>query len=316
MIRPVIRPRIFTAPTLVALAAFVWGALLPAQARAQDAAELLLRLSRMENQVRQMTGHIEQLQQQNRRLEDDLQRFRKDTDLRFEDAAGGKGGSGAVAGTPAPAAARPAGSAARRNDAFDPNANPAAPGAPRALGTTPPSAPLQTAPSGRRGDAGGAMPMQLDGQPGAGATAVAPPPRIGPSVAASSGGDTRAEFAQAQDMMKRGEYANAEMAFRQFLQAHPKSALVAEATFQLGETYNQRSQYREAAEQYLKVSTAWPQSTRAATAMLRLGVALNALGAKDQACATLQEIDKRYPNASAIVKRGVEREFRRAKCEA
>ncbi|MGL4322754.1 MAG: tol-pal system protein YbgF [Beijerinckiaceae bacterium] len=315
MIRPVIRLRLFTLPAFLLLTTLVSGALFPAPARAQDAAELLLRLSRMENQVRQMTGQIEQLQQQNRRLEDDLQRFRKDTDLRFEDTAGGKGGAGAAAGSPAPAAARPAGSPARRNDAFDPNANPSAPGAPRALGTTPPSAPLQTAPSGRRGDAGGTMPMQLDGQPGA-AAAAAPPPRIGPSVAASSGGDTRAEFAQAQDMMKRGEYANAEMAFRQFLQAHPKSTLVAEATFQLGETYNQRSQYREAAEQYLKVSTAWPQSTRAATAMLRLGVALNALGAKDQACATLQEIDKRYPNASAIVKRGVEREFRRAKCEA
>ncbi|MGL5736887.1 MAG: tol-pal system protein YbgF, partial [Beijerinckiaceae bacterium] len=240
-----------------------------------------------------------------RRLDEELQKFRKDTDLRFEDA--GKGGA-----APAGANPRPAPPARTRNDAFDPNANPSAPGAPRALGTTPPSAPLPT--QGKRSDAGGAMPMQIDAQPGTAGSGQ--PARIGPSVAAATAGDARSDFAAAQDLMKRGEYGNAEMAFRQFLQAHPKSPLAPEATFQLGESYNQRNQYREAAEQYLKVSTTWPQSQRAATSMLRLGVALNALGAKDQACSTLKEIDRRYPNAAASVKRGVERELQRAKCEA
>lgn len=265
---------------------------------AQDASDMFVRMQRMEGQLRQLSGQIEQLQNQNRRLEEELQKFRKDTDMRFEDA-----GKGAAAQRPA---------TARRNDAFDPSANPAAPGAPRAIGTTPPSAPLH--PPQKRSDAAGAMPMQLDGQPNA--AGASQPQRIGPSVAAATSGSAKADYDLAQDMMKRGEYANAEMAFRQFLQAHPKSGLVPEATFQLGESYNQRSMYREAAEHYLKVSTSWPQSNRAATAMLRLGVALQALGAKEQACSTLREVDKRYPNAAASVKRGVERELQRARCEA
>lgn len=281
-----------------------------APALAQDSADMFVRVQRMEQQVRQLSGQIEQLQHQNRQLEDELQRFRKDTDLRFEDMGGGKGASGAAAN---PAAPRAAGT--RRNDAFDPAGNPAAAGAPRALGTTAPSAPLPAqGHSSRRSDAGGNMPMQLDGQPGA--APGGPPGRIGPSVAAATSGSAKSDYEQAQAFMKRGEYANAEMAFRQFLQAHPKSSLAPEATFQLGESYNQRQQYREAAEHYLKVSTAWPQSSRAPTAMLRLGVALNALGAKDQACSTLREVDRRYPKASASVKRGVDRELQRARCEA
>lgn len=285
---------------LIVSTVLLFGAVTPVLA--QDASDMFVRMQRLEGQVRQLSGQIEQLQHQNRRLEDELQKFRKDTDLRFEDIGGAKGASASP-----PAGPKPAG---KRNDAFDPNANPAAPGAPRALGSTPPSAPLTP---GRRTDAAGAMPVQTDAPPATGSTQ---PQRIGPSVAVSNSGSAKADYDAAMEMMKRGEYASAEMAFRQFLQAHPKSGLVPEATFQLGESYNQRSQYREAAEQYLKVSTTWPQSTRAATAMLRLGVALQALGAKEQACSTLREVDRRYPNASASVKRGVERELQRARCEA
>jgi tol-pal system protein YbgF len=116
--------------------------------------------------------------------------------------------------------------------------------------------------------------------------------------------------------MQRGEYASAEMSFRQFLQSHPRSALAPDATYWLGESYFQRSLHRDAAEQYLKVSTTFPQAGRAADSMLKLGMSLTALGARDQACSTLREVDRKYPAASPTVKRGVERELRRARCDA
>ncbi|MGH6794194.1 MAG: tetratricopeptide repeat protein, partial [Methylocella sp.] len=67
-------------------------------------------------------------------------------------------------------------------------------------------------------------------------------------------------------------------------------------------------------EQYLKISTQYANSSRAPEALLRLGQSLNALGAKEQACATYGEIARKYPNATATVKAGAEREAKRAKC--
>ena len=50
------------------------------------------------------------------------------------------------------------------------------------------------------------------------------------------------------------------------------------------------------------------------TALLRLGQSLAALNQKEAACATLAEVERKYPRASAGVKRGVAQEQKRAHC--
>ncbi|MGL4243100.1 MAG: YbgF trimerization domain-containing protein, partial [Beijerinckiaceae bacterium] len=76
-------------------------------ASGQDAAELLLRLDRLENLIRQLNGQVEQAQNQNRRLEEQLRRFQGDTDFRFKELEGGRGARPAPNG-PAGAPAAPA----------------------------------------------------------------------------------------------------------------------------------------------------------------------------------------------------------------
>ena len=44
------------------------------------------------------------------------------------------------------------------------------------------------------------------------------------------------------------------------------------------------------------------------------GMALNGLGARDQACATYAKVGIDYPGASNAVRKGVEREQKRARC--
>src|SRR3984957_7441215 len=107
-----------------------------------DAAGLVMRVNRLEEELRQANGRIEELENVERRLEAQLQKFRQDVEYRLGDRSGGAPQDSDVAEAPlAPdqpaVAARP-----RRSDAFDPDADPNAPGAPRALGTTAPSAPL------------------------------------------------------------------------------------------------------------------------------------------------------------------------------
>ncbi len=140
-----------------------------AQQDPSSAAALLVRVDRLENKLRSMTGQIEQLQFQNKRLEDALRKMQQDVDFRFQDlnrapiAPGGKpplqrrGDLGDAApdavadaapaaptqrrscarATPAPAVATPQ----RRGDAFDPASDPDAPGAPKPLGSAASAAP-------------------------------------------------------------------------------------------------------------------------------------------------------------------------------
>ena len=112
---------------------------------AGDAGALDVRIDRLENELRQANGRLEELENQQRRLEDQLKRFQQDVEFRLSGA-----GPAAAAAPPVSAAAPPIAAAdvsgpvnaMRKGDAFDPASNPGAVGAPRPLGTTPPSAPL------------------------------------------------------------------------------------------------------------------------------------------------------------------------------
>lgn len=315
----------FAAVLLSAVAIAGFGA----SASAQDAAEAVVRLNRLEGQVRQMSGQIEQLQFENRQLKEQLRKFQEDVEFRFQERGGATRSQAPSQAQPTttqtPAPARPG----RRGDAFDPGEAPNAPGAPRQLGTTTPSAPLPANGAGAASggiaailedDAGSGGPLDLNQMRGGGARSApgagAPggTPSGGPSVAATGGGDARSDYDAAYAYILQKQYERAEMAFRQFLQSHPRDRLAPDATFWLGESYLQRNRHREAAEQFLKVSTEYARSSKGPDAMLRLGISLSALGAHDQACATLAELERKFPQASPTVRQGVEREQKRARC--
>jgi tol-pal system protein YbgF len=144
------------------------------------------------------------------------------------------------------------------------------------------------------------------GQPtGAGGAVVATlPPSQSP----------RDEYDLAYGYMLRKDYALAEDSFRNFLGRNPNDRLTGDATYWLGESMFQRQRYRDAAEAFLNVTTKFEASAKAPDALLRLGQSLAALGEKEAACASLGEVGRKFPRASAIVKQGVEREQKRARC--
>jgi tol-pal system protein YbgF len=201
------------APALLALLA----GLSPARAQ-MSASDLVVRLDRLENQIRQLTGAVEQLQFRNRELEQQMRRMQEDVEFRFQEQ--GKGGARpppraqaappvapqAVQLAPAPpppsAAAPPPGPPAqpqRRSDVFDPAQNPSAPGAPHTLGsiTTGPAGaapppvisadedegPPVGVPGGRQ--AGAPLDLSTMSAQAASDPALAPPPPPGPQANAS-----------------------------------------------------------------------------------------------------------------------------------
>lgn len=272
-----------------------------AQARqGQDNGSLLLRIDRLENQLRNLTGQIEQMQFQQRKADENLRKFQQDMELRLQDA--GK----------RPVAAKPA-------DAPAVVAAPSTPGAPRVIGTLPPGeappvrpvAPRQTLPGGpiaiEPGDPG--APVEI----GKGGPLPASPPGQPPIGAFQPPSAPLNDYDSAVALYKLGQYETAEKGFAAYVQKNPNSRLVADAIFYLGETYFQRQRHREAAEQYLKLSTDYAKSNRAPDSLVRLGMSLNAMGAREQACATFGEVARKYP-ASAAAIRGADRESKKAHC--
>jgi tol-pal system protein YbgF len=304
-------------------------------------ADLVVRIDRLEAQIRQLTGTIEQLQFRNQQLEAQLKRMQEGaapqppSALMRPPAVGGST-------PPAPVVA------GRRSDVFDPLQSPNAPGVPQTLGTLTNGSPagvnlgqgsdLAEAPIGAPGGRQAGAPLDLTtigsnplgSNPIGGnqmtdlntpqSSALPPPPARNLSstgvVAATlpPSGSPKDQYDLGYGYVLHKDYALAEDAFQTFLTKFPKDRLVPEAQFWLGESRFQRQRYDAAAEAFLAVSTKHTTNARAPEAMLRLGQSLAALGQKEMACATLAEVGRKFPRATANVRQGVEREQKRVSC--
>ncbi len=289
-------------------------------ARAQDAAEMLLRLDRLENLVRQLNGQVEQATNQNRRLEEQVKRFQSDTDFRFREIEQGRGG--ARPGAPAnPAATPPV--RQQRGDAFDPATTPGAAGAPQVLGSPTSATPPRPRPAGSGAVANPGQIIAGDenvlGRDPRQPTDLAPGTRGGQTTASlppSGTGTPREIIALGRQQLTDSEYEAAELTFKEFIRTRPRDALMPEATIGLGDSFYQRQRWREAAEQFVDVTTKFPKSARAPEAEFKLGISLRGLGATKEACDVLTNHGRKYPAASVAIKQGVAREMQRSRCAA
>ncbi len=147
-----------------------------------------------------------------------------------------------------------------------------------------------------------------------------PPPPVNPNAtgamqaALPPSNTPKDEYDLAYGYVLHKDYGLAADTFRDFLHKYPSDRLTPEAQYWLGESLFQDQHYRDAAEAFLAVSTKYETTARAPDALLRLGQSLAALGEKEAACASLGEVLRKYPRASASVKQNVDREQKRAHC--
>src|SRR6266403_1704757 len=300
-----------------------------------------LRIQQLENQLRQLTGQNEELQYRNRQLEDRLRLLQGNGPAIQPNGAPPnlaavppsqpnpplrqpqlQPGYEPQIAAPAPIVQEPPGlpsQGRRRGDAFDPNQNPNAPGAPQALGGG--QLPIPTeAPIGAPGGRGAGEPLDLanTGGPRNPPGALPPPRSPGGAGAALTtlppSAAPKDEFDLGIGYMQRKDYALAEETMRNFAQKYPSDPLTADSQYWLGESFFQRQRYRDAAESFLAVTTKFDKSAKAPDALLRLGQSLAALKEKEAACAALGEVTRKYPRASSGVKQAVDREQKRVKC--
>ena len=298
------------------------------QQSGDDDADQGLQIERLQNQLRKLTGQNEELQFRNRQLEEQLRQVQAGAPPAGAPAAGARPNVAAAPVQVAPARQQPVqpqvydpqppvaaaapivqdpappARGGRRNDAFDPNANPNAPGAPRALGGGGQPIPA-TAPAAMPNSRGAGEPLPLGN---------AAPASSGGLTTLPPGSTPKDEFDLGIGYMQRRDYALAEETMRNFAQKYPTDPQLADSQYWLGESFFQRQKYRDAAEAFLGVTTKFDTSAKAPDALLRLGQSLAALKEKEAACAAFGEVLRKYPRASSSVKTAVDREQTRVKC--
>lgn len=305
----------------------------PAQSTA-DFAQQSMRIDRTEEQMRQLTGRIEELTYQLQQMQQLLKRMQEDTEYRFREIEGGKPQRRSeVAPDIAPsdtqvAGTDPIGDLSGASDApMDGPDQPLQPGfsidsadsmgvQPQVLGTIPGGADAAAPPSDSalggpldlsaiaRGDQGYQTPATVapsDNLPVAvDQGALAPPPADtgGTQVAAIAvPTDARTAYDQAYGYVVAGDYGLAEMSLKQFIADYPKDKMIPSARFWLGESHYQRKQFREAAENFLAAYRDYPKSQKAPESLLKLGLSLEGLGEREAACATYGELESKFPKA-------------------
>ncbi|PZQ19120.1 MAG: tol-pal system protein YbgF [Ancylobacter novellus] len=285
----------------------------PAQA---SMADIAVRLDRLENQMRQLNGRIEELQFQGRKNDEALKRFQGDVDFRLQDLESGKGGGAKPspnrrgdAGDLGGAGGGTSGSISTASRDAGPGAPPASLGSSRSSGgpdsiggllEDDPNAPMSIRPPGLSG--GG----QASGAPVGDRMAARDP---GPSATVAGGGPND-QFALGVGFVQRRDYSQAEATFRDFLRSYPSDPKAAEARYWLGESLYQRRKFTDAADSFFTIYKDAPNSAKAPESMLKLGMSLNGMGKKEEACATIAEAGRKY----ARIKAQSDRELKRISC--
>jgi tol-pal system protein YbgF len=264
--------------------------------QADDAGRLArfeVRLARIEEELRQLTGRIEQLEFGQRALEGRIDQLIQDLDQRLL-ALEGEGGGPTAQGTgPTTRQAHAPAGAGGGNQAAAPGAEATegganAPADARTLGVVPESA--------------------LAGLPRPDPGTIAPPPEITNLPA-------QEQYDAAMQLLRAGDYAGAEGGLQLFLELNPEHALAPNAAYWLAETHYVRKSYAAAAAAFARNYRVYgKEDTKAPDNLLKLGMALQGLQESEKACRTFAELAKEFPNAPAHIQQALSRERERAEC--
>lgn len=246
----------------------------------QDAGSPLsteVRIGRLEEQMRDLTGQLQDNQNATDQLKKRLDTLQSDLDQRF--ASMGQGG--AAPGAAPPGAPPP----------------PPVPGA-SVVGAPPgPRAPAQLPPGATPGTANtsGILGTLRSGDEG-------PPQQQAAAPANLPTGTPQEQYNYAFGLLRKADYPGAEQAFKAFVKRFPGDALAGNAQYWLGETYYVRKDYENAATAFALGYQKYPKSAKAADDLLKLGMSLGGLGKKQDACTAFARLDRDFPTAPANLK--------------
>jgi tol-pal system protein YbgF len=261
------------------------------QPPANYAARVEIRMGELEQELTRMTGQLEEQGFTLSRLSTRLDKLVEDVDFRLSALERGRAAGQPNASTPAATAVTPT---------VNPQSGTSRPGTsmPQTLGTI--------------------SPQDLEGAGvGDGPTVQqAPLPALTPvsTPAVLPTGTPKEQYDFAYKLVRQGDYAQAELGFREFGELHGSDPLAGNARYWLGETYYVRGDFVQAADAFIGVVTSYPDSPKRPHSMLKLGMSLLAMGQKQEGCATLAELLNKYSEGADATRTRAEGERKRAGC--
>ena len=302
---------------MLAIAATAFFAIAPLSASAQSV-DAELRVQRLEEQIRQLTGRVEEMSFQLLQMQEQLRKTQEDNEFRFQELEGG--------GKKKSALDQPSGQDTANNTSGGQT--------PEATGQDDTAAldqPMDH--SGDSLDDMGTPPIDLgklkvDGNgnlvgaepadPDAVASQDLPPPDTSTTDQTASLDRNNAadgdRYQSAYEHVLAGNYAAAEAGFADFIATNPESKKIADANFWLGEAQYSQGKFNESAKTFLNAYKTYGKSDKAPEMLLKLAMSLAALDSKDTACATLRQVAKSYPKASRAIITKVASEQKRLSC--
>lgn len=245
------------------------------------------RLSNVEDQMRALTGKVEQMEFSMRRLENTLQRMQADYDQRITHLENTPNTTTIVQAAPPQAAAPLPQATEEGSEPADPETS--------VRGTL------------------GALKVQNDKVTGAVKNPKAPPL---PEAPADYGLTAQEQYDRAFSLLRQANYDDAEKSFKVFIDKYPNDKLIDNAKYWYAETFYVRTKFSDAAVAFADAFQQNPKGTKAPDSLLKLGLSLGALDKAQDACTTLASLKKDYPNAAATIRARANQEIARLKCGA
>lgn len=246
-----------------------------------------VRFQNLEAEIRRLTAVAEEQANQIRALREELELFKGDAEVRFNDMAAGRGMAAPAQGEAAVDAPSPS------------QANPAEPPPTDALVKETKNSPsFQYEPPKTEGQLGTLNKSATDG-----------------SVKGASADTVTAEYEQAYSYIKSRSFDQAEASFASFLKAHPNHNLSGNAQYWYGETFYVRGKYDMAVRAFAEGYKKYPQGPKAPSNLLKLGMSLGALGKKEDACIAYKQLEKDYAKSSIPVLKRAQSEMQKIGCK-
>lgn len=123
---------------------------------------------------------------------------------------------------------------------------------------------------------------------------------LGTIPASALPGEAGPLFAEAKSKLIQFDYPAAEQAFRAFLEKFGNDPQAGEAHYWLGEALYQQQALADSGAVFTAMITSYPDDVRAPDALVKLARSLRGIGETENACAALNALPNRYPNASQV----------------
>lgn len=310
------------------------------------------RVNQLEEQIRRLNGQLEEMNFQILQMQEQVRKQQEDIEFRLQEMENRGGGGAAPASTkgnasgankrteltpPAGGTLPPVGGSQTIAGVQQPgsieqiietpagtNALPPVAAAPNGAGATSPNgAPPRTLGTVTFDANGNARQSTQAPAPAGQTSAGVPGVQTGPTLPRTDGtqvaalpqtGNPDDLYRSSYEFVMSGDYALAETGFKDHIARFPSDQRSADARFWLGEALLGQQKYREAAQTFLAANKEFPQAKKAPDTMLKLGISLAAMQQRDVACATLAEVARKYPSASAQILDRAKQERQKAAC--